>query len=355
MRDSQHAKSLLKNAAANFLHYSGLLKLIPNANQQSWRILMYHRIIDPGSVPYPLQPGMYVTPENFAMQMHYLAKEARVIGIDQLTEELARGDEIPAKTVVITFDDGWADNYEHAFPILKELQLPASIYLATSFIGTNKSYWTDSIAQALQALSEGEKFRATVCARLRESESIPEEASSQCCTIIESNEKEFLSDEYDELVEYLKTLDYEERMRTVNSILTLAKEFTSSPQQRSFLTWEEVAKMAQHGITFGSHTHHHQPLIELSDARVKDELANSLLEFKEHNVSPTSVFCYPRGAYSQATQAALKEKDISYALTVERESELDASPALLGRIGIHDDVSNTLALFCSRIWFTKAF
>ena len=355
MSNTQQAKNLLKSAAANLLHYSGILRLIPSANQQSWRILMYHRVIDPVEAGYPLQPGMYVTPESFAMQMHYLSKEARVIGINQLVEELQSGKEIPAKTVVLTFDDGWADNYTHAFPILKELRLPASIYLATSFIGTNRSYWSDSIAQALYLLSREPKHLQTVCARLEESEIIDERAAACCVQFLRMTEPSESPEAFDSLVERIAALPYDERMQTVNTILKLSKEFCVTPSQRSFLAWDEVAEMANAGITFGSHTHHHHPLVELSETRIKDEIEHSMLELRDHNIEATSVFCYPRGSFDDKTQQALHDKNIPYALTTTRESDFDAHPILLGRIGIHNDISHTLPLFCSRVWLTNVF
>ncbi|MCB0321984.1 MAG: polysaccharide deacetylase family protein [Bdellovibrionales bacterium] len=346
-------KGLLRQAAANALHYSGLVRFL--GGETPWRILMYHRIIDPREVAYPLQPGMYVKPETFARQIEYLAAEARVIPLEVLLEEITSGAEIPKRTVVITFDDGWEDNYRTALPLLERHQLPATVFLATSFVGTARAYWSDEIAQALHLLGQERKFIPTVCTRLEESEIINDAAAQKVRRMLEVPTGASSSEALDDLVEFLKKLPYEERRQAVNTILTLAKEFTSTPLSRSFVTWEEVHDMAARGISFGNHSHHHQPLVELTEARVKDEIDHALQEFRAHSIEPVSAFCYPRGAYNDMTQAALSDKGIAFALTTEREDNLAARPALLGRIGIHEDIASTVPLFSSRIWVSNTF
>lgn len=81
-----------------------------------------------------------VTPENFEMQMEYLYKNKyNVVALSSLVDYVKKGIKIPTKTVVITFDDGYEDNYLHAFPLLKKFCFPASIFLVTNWIG-NKKY-----------------------------------------------------------------------------------------------------------------------------------------------------------------------------------------------------------------------
>lgn len=91
-------------------------------------VLMYHRVTD------ILNPHEFVVSvENFRQQMATLARRSEVIGI----KELSFGEKRKKQKVVITFDDGYRDNYLNAYPILKKLNLPATIFLITGMIGTN--------------------------------------------------------------------------------------------------------------------------------------------------------------------------------------------------------------------------
>lgn len=94
-------------------------------------ILMYHHVSNDGSDPE------YVTPENFRWQMEYLKKNHyQVIKLDDLVEKIESGQPLPRKSVVITFDDGYENNYTRAFPLLKEFQFPASFYICPDWVGT---------------------------------------------------------------------------------------------------------------------------------------------------------------------------------------------------------------------------
>lgn len=91
-------------------------------------ILMYHSVSDDSQC-------QSVTRANFRKQMKYLASEYEVIPLKKIPEILLGGQKPKEKLAVITFDDGYKDNYDFAFPILREFQLPATIFVATNYIG----------------------------------------------------------------------------------------------------------------------------------------------------------------------------------------------------------------------------
>lgn len=108
-------------------------------------ILMYHGVTE------GKEGSLFVTPENFSEQMKYLhSKGYNVISLHRLVKGITNGEEFSAGTVVITFDDGFEDNYRHAFPILRKYQMPATIFLITGYIGKDPEYldW-DQIALML--------------------------------------------------------------------------------------------------------------------------------------------------------------------------------------------------------------
>lgn len=98
-------------------------------------ILMYHRV---GANPEG--SGLIVSPETFGRQMEFLKiHKYRVLTLDDLVDRVKRGERQPFKSVVITFDDGYADNFDNAFPVLRKMDFPATIFMITDNV--NKEGW----------------------------------------------------------------------------------------------------------------------------------------------------------------------------------------------------------------------
>lgn len=355
MEPKDKAKQLLRSFAAQVVHFTGVRHMLGRKADAPWRILMYHRVSNPEESQYPLQPGMYVTPSTFAMQMKFLAEEANVISLDQLADVAVSKDDLPPRSVAVTFDDGWADIYRHAFPVLKEYNIPATLFLPTSFIGTSEWFWADKMALAVTAIREEKQYVQTVCARVRECADMEEAMCSQITQLLTFEEENLLQNALDDYVEALKLIDYKQRLCVVNTLLKLAKEFTSVKLERAFLNWDEVREMAEQGLAFGSHSHLHQNFTELSQAQISDEIENSFQVLRSKDITPSPVFCYPQGKYNDTSQEALAEKKIRFALTTRKDSDLDSQPILLGRIGVHEDISDSIPLFTSRIWVESVF
>lgn len=99
------------------------------------RILMYHRVTMAKEFDQ-----LTVTPVRFAEQMSILAAAGNVISLETAVDQLSAGESLAANSVVITFDDGYLDNLEHALPILERYQLPAAIFITSDFAAQNTSH-----------------------------------------------------------------------------------------------------------------------------------------------------------------------------------------------------------------------
>jgi peptidoglycan/xylan/chitin deacetylase (PgdA/CDA1 family) len=96
-------------------------------------ILCYHCVKDQGNPR--LRPTKIA---DFEKQMQYLSKMCNPISLEKIAQHIQNGTSLPPKAVAVTFDDGYEDNYEYAYPILKKYNIPATFFLTTSFIGTGK-------------------------------------------------------------------------------------------------------------------------------------------------------------------------------------------------------------------------
>ena len=118
-------------------------------------ILMYHRVVDRVDAPDPYR--LCVTASEFETHMKYLCdRRFQVISVEDVARATAEGEWPWVKPVVITFDDGYMDNYTYAFPILKKYELKASIMLVTSYIGRTNEWDQDSDTMASPLLGTDE-------------------------------------------------------------------------------------------------------------------------------------------------------------------------------------------------------
>lgn len=352
-------KILARQFLAGGLFYSGITAALAERAKPSWRVLMYHRVIDPEKEEYPLQPGMYVRPETFRGHMRYLSQSCNVVPLDRLVEMIERQEVIPPKTVAITFDDGWADNYTYAFPSLKEFKLPATIFLITSYIGSNGLLWTDKITFAISALAKQRERIAAASSRLQQAPGINPQLAETILKLVDQNAVpgEQQADKIDTLENLINALKADPVQRDVikNTLVVLAQEFAGLKINRRFLTWDEIHEMAGMRIGFASHTHTHKNLTELSPVQINDELEHSYQAFRDHALTPQPVFCYPEGAFNFDTQKTLAAKKVRYILATSERNDLAASPRVLGRTGVHEDISSTPAMLAARLWINSIF
>ena len=107
-------------------------------------ILMYHYIEDRDEKKYPKRANLFIPPVTFEAQLQWLTDHGyQTIDLDEM-ERIFHGDEsAPAKAVVLTFDDGFDDNFKYAFPILKQYRFPATFFICPNLVG-KKGYlgWT---------------------------------------------------------------------------------------------------------------------------------------------------------------------------------------------------------------------
>ena len=121
-------------AAVGFLVAGGIALL---QTTKGVPVLNYHQVEEKDGNPLTLWP------DQFEAQMDYLAAEGyTTITIDEMMDALENGTPLPEKPVIITFDDGYADNYEYAYPILKKHGFKATIFLIYDFTDTYPNYLT---------------------------------------------------------------------------------------------------------------------------------------------------------------------------------------------------------------------
>ena len=128
----------------------GVLRLLERAGRRPGLLVVtHHRIGDLSANPY-YDPVFSASPEGFREQIHYLRDNFRILTLD----EVDTGASLREPSVLITFDDGYCDNFETAFPILKDLGVPATFFIPTEFLENPGLPWWDHVAFVLKRTEE---------------------------------------------------------------------------------------------------------------------------------------------------------------------------------------------------------
>ncbi len=322
----------VKQSLAMMLYHSGTLMVLARRKLYNKSIvLMYHRVIDDVCTPsFPIQPGMYVRKASFNMQVLFLKRHFHIISLDEMIRKLDGGEDI-TRCCSMTFDDGWKDNYDVAFPVLKRHGIPATMFLTTGYIGTQRWFWPEKVSWCLSAL-------AKTCMKT----GFPDEIRAMQ---LNSGSIEQL---IDGVIERLKMCQSEEREGLVSRIGSLCQEM---PRERLMMSWQEARAMLNSGlVTFGSHTSEHRLLHQLDFEDIEREVATSREDIRQNLSVDATLFAYPNGDFNRAVKTILDKHGFSAAVTTKEGYVCNSTPRLeVPRIGIHDDISHTKPLFYSRI------
>jgi hypothetical protein len=152
---ARQAKSWVKSATANLLYWTGALSLLLRRRLKGGAIvLMYHRVLPAELASRSFShPGIVVTPETFARHMDFLKRRFRPLSLDEFQQHMESGSPFPEGACLVTFDDGWVDNHDHALPILHEHGIPAVVFVATDYIDADRPFWQEYLGHLLYQAS----------------------------------------------------------------------------------------------------------------------------------------------------------------------------------------------------------
>jgi peptidoglycan/xylan/chitin deacetylase (PgdA/CDA1 family) len=338
-----NASTKVKRALASLMQKTGVV---------SWKlgrypgdaacVLMYHRVIPQGSMSAAAQPGMVVEPETLAMHLQYLRRHFTVVPLSFLAPARNRAAQASAgkPLCVLTFDDGWRDFYEYAYPVLQAYDAPATVFLPTDFIGTSRWFWTDQLALLLGRLSgpaaRGMRLPST-------GDVLHEELTSG---------PRSLEHRLERAIAVLKPRSIEEIDAVIARLAAAVGEMPNLPD-RAFLSWEEVQEMHSSGLVqFGSHTSSHLLLTNVSEKQARCELRRSREGLLERGVVNRDSVCfsYPNGNWSDRLSELVQAEGYCLAVTTQPGWHYHrANPFAIRRIAIHQDMTSTAGMFGSRI------
>src|SRR5262245_45662719 len=139
----RHKRELLARLSGRL----GILRLMERlaATRPGLVVFTYHRIAEPGADPY-YDPVISATPASFRAQIGEIGRRMRVLTLAEAMERIASGGPWQEPAALITFDDGYRDNFDVAAPILRDRGIPATFFLPTAFLEAPRLPWWDKVA-----------------------------------------------------------------------------------------------------------------------------------------------------------------------------------------------------------------
>jgi peptidoglycan/xylan/chitin deacetylase (PgdA/CDA1 family) len=296
---------------------------------------MYHRVIEENEKE-DLQPGLYVTKNVFERQMAYIARKYRPSSMSDFCKAVLENQSFPRNTVLLTFDDGWRDNYLNAFPALKKHNVPATIFLTIAFIGSDRLFWF----QELSTLMTKNYHLLTKYADAIENvlKKYPNSKSAQ--NLLSENIQKLIPDR-NSFIEKLKYLD----MDILDIIIAEMKNLDNTPHdpldnERLLLNWDEVKQMSKDNIEFGSHGLSHRLLTLLNDKEIISELSQSKKTIEKMLGTSVSAFTYPNGDHNTEIKKLTEHAGYICAFATGKHPEdKEFDKFAIERVGIHNDIS----------------
>jgi peptidoglycan/xylan/chitin deacetylase (PgdA/CDA1 family) len=303
--------------AANTTAFGSVLRMLEKVNtakQGVLAVVTYHRIDHAARTPN-LFPGLIsATPEQFCEQLDILSQIGQVVSLRQVLDARRGKTELPAKSVLITFDDACRDFADYAWPALQTRGMPATVFVPTAYPGQpERRFWWDRL---YVAVCHGKSTHV----------------DTDCGTfVLESDQQR--SRAFRTLRDQVKQLQHESAMQLVEDI---CEQQQAPPPPHNVLSWEQLRNLAGQGVTLAPHTQTHPLLTRITIEQARQEVVGSRDDLNREIGDVLPVFAYPGGACSPPVTDMLRQEGFELAFSVQRGmNDLKvADPLSLNRINI---------------------
>lgn len=303
------ARALLKTSLSAPLAWSGGASLVGRASGkcQLPLVLGYHRVVEnyTYSSSYA-NPGLLISVKTLVRQLEWISRRYEICALDDLdTRSRSRRSK---QVAAITFDDGYADVYRYAFPLLVNKGIPFTVFAATDYVGSDNLFPHDELYLRLKILLSGHQGSAS---RLGE---ILNDAG---CRKTIADVLPVASSEPYRLTRAMLAAFSQEEIRTVINILC---EHTEVPEaiaiQSAVMNWDMLIKMQRTGVLIGCHSKSHAILTNESPTKAFREARDGREVLERRLGVPVRHFAYPDGAFNDKVVRAIGEAGYSHAYTV---------------------------------------
>ena len=298
-------------------------------------ILNYHRVLRRDFAELDtVEPGMFVFEDTFRKHLVEALCHFDVVDLGKWVAGSATAGDRPA--FAVTFDDGWKDNHDVALPVLRDLGIPATVFVVSEFAGTDRSFWPERLARRLKHLEAVHLGENAWLKSLVQQAGLPSGAPTP--------------EQISRVIALAKKRPDEAIVAELDSIDSIA----GPPQaagDRDLASWEELKGMVESGfVSLGSHTRGHVRMLpKLATRDVEYQIAGSREDIEQRAGHRPTLFCFPNGDVSPEALRVVK-RNYEGACTTDRGwNAPGADPYALRRVSLHEDRSSSREAFLARI------
>ncbi len=303
----------------------GAARIARRLNRNRILVVMYHGVVPDGR---PYYNWSQLPESRFRKQLEFLKKHFHVLPLDRIVRAIANREPLPPNTAAITFDDGFENNASVAWPHLRELGLPATIFLVTDYVGTSRILWPDEVFLRIQRARQSTLDLTTfglgqfslATAELREAS-------------------------YERLIHAMKLLPHrrkDEILKHLRELLVEHPEVTDYTRDFAVMTWEQVHELRSSGlIEFGAHTVTHEILTRVSTSEAYRQITESCATIRRMLGTGQVMFAYPNGGprdFDGFVKETLRsDRALCGLSTIEGLNSRQADPYALHRVSVGAD------------------
>lgn len=310
----------LRQGLSKLLSLTGGINYFWNKLPNGIYAFNYHRIGDREKSSFD-RAIFSCTEQAFEQQIIVLKQHFKIIDTVELAKIVERNEAINDRFAVITFDDGYLDNFTLALPILRKHQVKAVFYLTTGFLDSNKITWWDEIAYLLRK-SVGNEYQ------------LPNSISKYA--LIEDNIDNIIRNIMSE-IKQTKCFSVLGALEDIRMKFPLAHQTLLIEEHQLFMNWQQAQELLKQGMEIGSHTLTHPILSQIDIEHHEKEIIDSKLLLEERLNYEINSIAYPVGRYY-----CYNEKSIEFTLAAGYKIAFNNEP------GFHRSISNALDInrFC---------
>lgn len=257
-------------------------------------IIGYHRVVEdfPAAARHAI-PAMLISRPMLERHLDWIGRRYRFVPLDEVGERLERGEPFAEPVAAVTFDDGYRDVYDYAFPLLKRKGIPAAFFVVTDLIGTSHAHLHDTLycllaqAFATRPSAPYDLARLLLGLGLR----LPQIGGTGGLA----------RDPFTAMRILLGALPQARLLRVVEALQAEVEINESDLAELQPLSWQMLSEMHRSGMIIGSHTKAHVLLTNEGFQTALEETAGSRQELEQRLEAPIEHFTYPDGRFTATT------------------------------------------------------
>lgn len=262
-------------------------------------IFLFHGVIEKQVAQVRNYTRKHLEKDYFAGKLQGLISAGgNPVSMDDIASHHAAGEPLPPRSFAVTFDDGFLNNLTVAAPVLADLSIPATFYVTTDFIQSNRMSWVDRIEWAIEQTASGLLH-------------LPWRNDAH---FSDADSKRQLLDEIRRHVKSDRKVRMDDLASDIQRQLGLPETWASENPLDRKMDWSEVARLHGHPLfVVGGHSHSHAILSFLTEDELEYEIAHSLELLRDNAAVPPKHYSYPEGlahCYSESVIARLKRHNV---------------------------------------------